>query len=90
MSKKNSKVIANRLFKLLEYDIEFTAKTAVGLLVEDGFSWAPHVNAMAQILKWDDRFELVSKSKKHKIYVKSRLEESHKTTAVYISRGTKV
>ena len=51
MANKNQRAV-DRLYKIIGHR-EFTARSAVYTLAEDGYRYTPHANALANLLKID-------------------------------------
>jgi hypothetical protein len=64
-----NQMAADRLHKIIGHR-EFTARTAVEILAEDGFRWTPHANGMTNILKRDRRFVKTRKTSHGTCYKK--------------------
>ena len=52
---------ANRLHKIIGHR-EFTARMAVDILAAEGYRFTPHANAMAILLKRDNRFIMTKRT----------------------------
>ena len=68
MAKRNQGAV-NRLFKIVGKE-PFTARGAVGMLVESGYKQAPNTAAMHFALKRDGRFSIVEETKSWTIFRK--------------------
>ena len=60
MINKNQRAV-DRLYKIIGHR-EFTARSAVYTLAEDGYRYTPHANALANLLKIDERFVMTKRT----------------------------